>query len=203
MSGQLIGVTGADGAYQAFADVTPLVGAGGSGSYTVAGVWASTGTDRYGGWSLVVVHTAPGAPTRNLTVFDGFAVVQNQPASDRYFDVTVNGFITPPAGSVNAQVGIVAYEGDAGSTGDQMQLKSGTGAGGTFTTLSDGLHPAINFFNSTISRLGTRFSNKSPDFDNQIGFDAAVVAANGIMPTEQPARRCASRPAARPTTRAS
>jgi uncharacterized repeat protein (TIGR01451 family) len=181
LSGTLEGTTGSDGAYHAFADVTTQVQAAGSGTYTVAREFATLGTDRYGGWSLVVAFSDPTAPPRNVTVFDGFAMVQSTPASDRIVDVTVDGFLTPPSGTVNARVGIVAYEGDAASDGDQLQMRSGTGAGGTFTTILDALHPSNNFFNSTISNLGARFSAKSPDFNNQLGFDAAVVSANGII----------------------
>ena len=43
-------------AYHAFADVTALVTAGGSGVYTVADVKATTGTNNYAGWGLVVVY---------------------------------------------------------------------------------------------------------------------------------------------------
>jgi hypothetical protein len=46
LSGDLVGVFGSDGAYQAFADVTALVRAGGGGAYTVGGVYAGQGKDR-------------------------------------------------------------------------------------------------------------------------------------------------------------
>jgi hypothetical protein len=62
--------------YQMFADVTPLVRAGGSGTYTVANIQADEGLDRDAGWGLVVVvHDPSQTPSRNLSVFDGFAPV--------------------------------------------------------------------------------------------------------------------------------
>ena len=61
--------------YQAFADVTSLVQAGGGGSYTIANVQAGTGADRHAGWSLVVAYQDISQPARNLTIFDGFAQV--------------------------------------------------------------------------------------------------------------------------------
>jgi hypothetical protein len=38
------------GAYQAFANVTELVRAGGAGTYAVANIQSGTGEDRYAGW---------------------------------------------------------------------------------------------------------------------------------------------------------
>jgi hypothetical protein len=99
LTGELLGVFGSEGAYQAFADVTALVRAAGGGAYTVGGLYAGLGEDHYGAWSLVVAYRdpTPGAPPRNLTVFDGFANVQNL-TSGRTVDVPVSGFLTPPPG---------------------------------------------------------------------------------------------------------
>jgi uncharacterized repeat protein (TIGR01451 family) len=41
--------------------------------------------------------------------------------------------------------------------------------------------PADNTFNSSITRLGTRVSTKTPDYVNQLGFDADVISANGKL----------------------
>src|SRR5262249_47709156 len=43
------------------------------------------------------------------------------------------------------------------------------------------LNPANNVFNSTLSLEGVRFSAKSPDYVNQLGFDADILAANGVL----------------------
>ena len=61
--------------------------------------------------------------------------------------MTVNGFKTPLTGVVNTQIGFVAYEGDRNLTGDALKLNG--------TTLGDLAHPALNFFDSSISQLGT------------------------------------------------
>ena len=72
---------------------------GGTGRYWGADVVAGTGEDRYAGWSLVVVLRDPTQPLRNLTVFDGFADVgQGNPQT-----VTINGFLAPRTGAVDAQ----------------------------------------------------------------------------------------------------
>lgn len=167
-SGSSIGLSGTR--YQSFDDVTTLVQAGGNGIYGVANVQAGLGQDRYAGWALVVVYRAPSQPPRNLTVLDGYALVNSSTPS---VNVPVSGFTTPPAGPVNTRLGVVAYEGDLGLTGDSFRLNS--------TVLSDAETPGTNFFNSGISRLGTRISAKSPDYINQLGFDLKVVDASGIL----------------------
>ena len=50
-------------AYQAFANVTALVAAAGNGIYTAANVLTTTGSNQYGGWSLVVVYSNATLPT--------------------------------------------------------------------------------------------------------------------------------------------
>jgi large repetitive protein len=162
--------------YGGFVDVTSQVRAAGAGSYSVANVQGGTGQDRYAGWTLVVAYRDSGQPPRNLTVFDGFASINSgsPPVS-----IPVSGFKTPPAGAVRTTVGFVAYEGDAGLTGDSASLDG--------TTLSDAVNPPNNFFNSAISNLGTNVTTKSPNFVNQLGFDAKLVAANGVLPNSSTA----------------
>src|SRR5204862_244203 len=87
--------------------------------------------------------------------------------------LSASGFLMPPSGTVQAGVGIVAYDGDAGHTGEDLILNS--------TTLGDALNPVNNVFNSTLSLEGTRFSAKNPDYVNQLGFDADILAANGVL----------------------
>ncbi len=157
--------------YHAFADVTAQVRASRSGTYAVANVQAGTGVDRHAGWALVVAYRDPARPSRNLTVFDGFAAVST---ANPVVTINVSGFVTPFAGPVNTHVGVVAYEGDFGSTGDQLQLNS--------TVLTDALNPSNNFFNSTVTRLGSSVTAKSPNYANQLGFDIDDVSANGVLP---------------------
>ncbi len=165
-------ITGSADAYQAFADVTARVIAAGSGTYTVADVQVGTGADMYGGWSLVVAYRDTAAPLRNLAVFDGFEVVRNQ-VGDQSKSITVTGLFAPPAGAVRAKVGVIAYDGDRSFTGDTLTLNG--------TAISDGLHPAADTFNSTFADRGTRFSAKSPDYDNSLGMDASIFAADGLI----------------------
>ena len=160
--------------YQSFADVTSLVQHAGAGTYTVANVQAGTGADRHAGWSLVVAYQDVTQPPRNLTIFDGFGQV----ALNADVPMTVTGFKTPLTGPVNTQIGIVAYEGDRDLTGDGVKLNG--------TPLGDASHPSGNFFDSSISKLGTPVSGSAPDYKNQLGFDAAVLAAPaGAVGTNQ------------------
>ncbi len=159
--------------YHAFADVTNLVKAnpgGVSGQYWGANVAAATGVDRYAGWSLSMVYSDPAQPLRNLTVYNGFAVVQS---GDPPQNVTVSGFLAPQFGAVNAQIGVVAYEGDLSLSGDQMRLNN--------VPLSDAVVPANNFFDSGNSSLGGLNTARTPADVDMFGFDVKSVAANNVL----------------------
>ena len=161
--------------YHAFYDVTSIVSAAGPGYYTVANVQAvASAADFYAGWSLVVVYQAPGEPARNLTVFDGYASVTS---SDPAVTINVSGFTAPPTGPVTATLGFITYEGDLGYNGDKVIFNGGLGN----IQLSDAANPANNFFNSTIANLGSLVSTKQPDYVNQLGYDADLVAANSAI----------------------
>ena len=153
--------------YSAYADVTSLVQAAGDGTYTMANVQAGTGGDRYAGWSLIVVYEDPNEKLRNLNVYDGFVFV-NGPIS-----TTISGFETPDSAGFEVELGAVTYEGDVAFTGDRFRLNG--------TDLSDGLNPADNFFNSSNTRLGSRFTAKDPDYVNQLAIDVDTVDATGLL----------------------
>jgi len=156
--------------YSAFVDVTTSVQGGGAGTYRVADIQAGTGQDRYAGWSLVVVVRDTAQPLRNLTVFDGYQVVNSAAAT---VNITVSGFRTPLSGPFTVRAGAVSYEGDLSSTGDQLRVNG--------INLSNAVNPASNVFNSTISRLGANITAKNPNFANQLGFDADLFDASGIL----------------------
>ena len=157
--------------YSGFADVTARVQAGGSGVYRVSGIQAGQGSDRYAGWSLVVVIGNPALPPRNMVVFDGYATINSTAPSA--VNTVVTGFRTPPAGAVATRVGAIAYEGDRGSDGDSLRLNG--------INLANTLNPATNFFNSSITNLNVAATAKNPDFVNQLGFDVDIVDASGIL----------------------
>lgn len=108
--------------YQAFADVTSLISAEGGGSWAASGVRIGpgasanpqdvVGSNLSAGWALVVVYKDNTAPSGRVAVFDGFEPVTSDDVS-----FVVAGL---PNSTVNA--GVVAWEGDAGTSGDQLWL---------------------------------------------------------------------------------
>lgn len=157
--------------YQGVADVTALVAAGGSGAYTVADVQVATGTGRAGGWALVVVMGDPAQPLRSLTVFDGYQQLQTGDSTD----IEIAGFVTPPVGPVDAELGTVGWEGDRGLLGDSLQLDG--------AALVDDLNPADDAFNSTIGDGGAPVTDREPAHANLLGLDADVFDATGLIGT--------------------
>ncbi|HYM85558.1 MAG TPA: hypothetical protein VET30_02365, partial [Pseudoxanthomonas sp.] len=152
--------------YSGFADVTARVQAGGSGTYKVSGIQAGRGQDRYAGWALVVVIGNAALTPRNMVVFDGYATINTTIPSS--VTTTVSGFRTPPAGPVTTRIGAVAFEGDAGAVGDSFQLNG--------QNVNNGLNPATNFFNSSITNAGVAITAKNPDYVNQLGFDIDIAS---------------------------
>ena len=141
--------------YQASADVTSLVRTHGVGAYAVQGIASRplvqpavngvSDHEIFAGWSLVVVYNNAAAPMRNLTIFDGFDIVNNNEKT-----ATISGFLVPAAG-VEATLTVVGYEGDSVYNGDQLRFGK---TAGSLSALSNLLNPADNFFNGTHSSLG-------------------------------------------------
>jgi len=163
--------TASYGAYQRYADVTSIVQSGGSGNYWGADVVAGTGQDRYAGWAVTVVYTAPSLPLRNLTVFDGFALVQN--GSPQV--INLSGFQAPLSGTVDSSVTMVAYEGDLGQGGDFASLNS--------TQLATAVSPGTNFFDSTDDDNGASVAARTPADQNMLGYDIKNLGTSGAIQT--------------------
>jgi uncharacterized repeat protein (TIGR01451 family) len=186
-----------DSDYAAFRDVTAelkaVETANGTvnGTYWVANLNASLNAQAYGGWSLVVAYADPKAPARQLTIFDGYQV-DNSTGAATSTSVPLTGFRTPPSGVVKTKLGLVTYEGDATNTGDYVTLGNFTTGTPPANVVYDTLHPygtAANsdFFTSSISRpnaagVQTPVTTKNPNFQNQYGFDASIVNADGRLP---------------------
>ncbi len=136
--------------YQSVADVTTLVQTEGPGVYRITGVDSVplVGLNDAvisAGWWMVVVYENAGEPLRNIAVFDGL---------DQVIDGTsvfakIEGF-TVPVAAYNAKLGLVAYDGDDQSTGDNF-LWNGS-------PVFDALNLQGNIFNSTRSMLGAPVS---------------------------------------------
>ncbi len=160
--------------YVASTDVTDIVADSGSGTYTVANVHGWLNRGGTAGWSLVVVYESWGEPLRNITLFDGYAKVD----AGVPVDIDVEGFLTPLSGSFTAELGFVSIEGDRSFSGDGLQLKAGTGS---LTTLANAVRPSTNFFNSSITKGGSHITTKTPNYVNQLGWDAGTVDVSSIL----------------------
>ena len=170
--------------YQGFVNVTAIVAAAGAGTYTTANVQLGTGQSDSGsgGWALVVAYGDPAAPSRNLSVFDGLQNV----GSSSTVTIPLSGFQTPLTGPVTSTVGLVAYEGDLGTTGDSAAIQGGSGA---FTALSNAVNPGppatsasnSNVFNSTISNAGVLVTSRTPSFRNNLGYDADLFTTTNVL----------------------
>ena len=169
------GDTNANRPYTAYADVTALVAASGNGTYYAGGLTAVTGNGgglgNYGGWALIVLYEDDSKPFRRLMVFDGNA---GYVSGGNAQSASVSGLLTPASGPFNAFMGALVWEGDGDITGDAFQL-SGNGNVLNAGAVSDALSPANNFWNSGITRLGERFTNKTPDYANQFAVDLKLV----------------------------
>ncbi|MFD7154615.1 LPXTG cell wall anchor domain-containing protein [Kribbella sp. NPDC059898] len=162
--------TGSKNDYSSYLDVTDLVRAGGNGEYWGADVPTGTGADRYAGWSLVIAYQQADEPLRDLSVFNGYAKV----SSGEPVRTSISGFLAPPSGAVNARFGSVTYEGDAGITGDYFAVNG--------TRLADAQNPSANFYGSRITDGGENLADRTPASVNNLGVDAKVVDAAGILP---------------------
>jgi uncharacterized repeat protein (TIGR01451 family) len=182
---------GAGVGYASVADVTSLVPQG-STTFTVAGIATQSGTtDTYGGWSLVLVLADPAEPFRKLTVFDGLkAVGSGAPVT---INLNLGANATPPAGAVSMRMGVVAGEGDRGTTGDALAVRSYASPGlapNAYTTLANESGATNNFFNSSITRIGAggaseNVAAKDPNYINNLGVDMDVFevpnAGNAVI----------------------
>src|SRR5262249_1943619 len=130
--------------------------------------------DQSGGWAIAVVYSDSHLPTRDLTVFDGLRFVT---AGGAPIDITLSGFLTPPDGPVSTRIGMVAYEGDLGTTGDTASLDG--------RPLFNAANPQNNFFNSSISYRGSPYDDRTPAYLNGFGFDADIIDATGILTNDQ------------------
>ncbi|WP_045576304.1 DUF11 domain-containing protein, partial [Desulfosporosinus sp. I2] len=139
------------GFYMRSADVTSLVQAAGGGTYSAASVpglvdplVASANDTNHAGWTLAVVYGNPSLPARDLVLFVGAEIIRLGTSTD----ISLSGFETPVAGTVNGRVLLSAQEGDANNGGDQARFGQTVA---TLGILSGPNNPATNFFGSQIN----------------------------------------------------
>jgi CshA-type fibril repeat protein len=156
--------------YHCFKDITSYVNPKGlSDTFTVANVVNDIGAKNlFGGWTIVIIYKDNTTTMKNLTVFDGLANVSSGTYST--VDIPISGFQTPLSGPVNFQLGLVVYDGDRSLTGDQLMFKGAS----SFVNISDAIHPSSDMFNSTLSRNGMLTSQRNPNYNNTLGYDANI-----------------------------
>jgi RNA polymerase sigma factor (sigma-70 family) len=101
--------------YVAMADVTDAVSGSSPGTWTVGNVSvaAAGAKQQYAGWSLTVVTSEPTAPVGDVTVLSGPRVLANGPD----WTGSALGLRGGPA-----SLSLVAWEGDAGNSGDDLSV---------------------------------------------------------------------------------
>ncbi|WP_043193964.1 hypothetical protein [Streptomyces sp. NRRL F-2664] len=156
-------------AYQASADVTPLVRKGGAGMWTVSQLNIAMGHSEvgaWGGWTLVVAYEHPQEPLRRISLWDGF---ESLAAGAGDGTVEIDGLDAPPGAAGRA--GVVAYDGDRGTFGDSLHV---TADRGRRVNLGDAGNPSNDVMNSTIAEFGGQTFVRQPDHINNLGYDADV-----------------------------
>ncbi|QIZ41696.1 DUF11 domain-containing protein [Bacillus sp. RZ2MS9] len=181
------------GFYTRSADVTSLVQAAGSGSYTTGSVPglvdpldASNGAINSSGWTLIVAYQNGSLPARNLTIYVAGNRVSAETGSA---DVSVSGFLTPSGGPVSGRLFLSSTEGDADLTGDQALF------GPNFSSLNalSGPNNAINnFFGSQVNNaagnldttgtFGTRNQSASTSTNISAGRQGWDITSIDISP---------------------
>ncbi|GLF94343.1 DUF3344 domain-containing protein [Streptomyces yaizuensis] len=160
-------------AFQASADITPLVREAGSGLYTVAQINVAMGhsvAGAWGGWTLVVAYENSAEPLRQISVWDGFETIDT---ARKNHEITLDGLRIPER--AGGRAGFVAYDGDRGRTGDTLTVRAGAGEREhTEFGLTDSANPADDIMNSTITGPGKAALTRKPAHTNTLGYDSDV-----------------------------
>jgi uncharacterized repeat protein (TIGR01451 family) len=159
--------------YLCFADITSLINTtNANGTYTIGNVVGPIGiANSCGGWTIVIAYSNASLLPRNLTVFDGSAII-NQ--GDPPVDVNISGFLTPPSGPVSCELGSVVYDGDRGSTDSFSFKQNGAPAFYNLATTAVPFNGTNDAWNSKISYKNSIVTTRNPAFNNTLGYDASI-----------------------------
>ncbi len=158
--------------YYCYADITDILTANETKAlYTIANVYSrlEEGSNRWGGWNIVVVYQNDLMHMRSLNVFDGLVNV-NDSGTD--IEVGISDFLTPPSGPVSFEVGVYGYDGDRGFEGDSLLFDGGAG----YVPISNTTNPADDIFNSSQTRFDAVTTSQNPLRHNNINIDADIFA---------------------------
>jgi len=166
--------------YRCFRDITALINpANPNGTYTIADVVGPLGViNGSGGWSIVIAFSNPVLQLRNLTVFDGSAIMNG---GDPPLFVGVSGFLTPPSGPVSCELGAVVYDGDRVSTDEFSFKQDSNRLVGAYINQTPNATANLNdMWNSTISYNGASVLTRNPAHLNTLGYDADIITVPNV-----------------------
>lgn len=175
--------------YRCFANITSLVNTSNpGGTYTIANLAGPVGINNgSGGWTIVIAYSDPATIVRNLTVFDGSAIMNG---GDPALHIPITGFLTPLTGPVSCELGAVVFDGDRGSVDEFSFKQDANPLIGTYTNLTPNATSNLNdMWNSTISYKGAVVTTRNPAHQNTLGYDADIIdvpnAGNVILGNNQ------------------
>ena len=161
--------------YRCFADITSLFNSTSpNGTYKIANVVAPDSiVNGAGGWTIVIAYADPSTIIRNLTIFDGSAIMNG---GDPALNVPITGFLTPPSGPVSCELGAVVYDGDRTSLDAYKFKQDANPLVGVYTDLTpNATSAASDMWNSTISAYGSNITTRNPAHRNTLGYDADII----------------------------
>ena len=187
------------GFYVRSIDVTALIAASGSGTYSVASVPAlieaidsRTNDTNHAGWTLAVIYQNSSLPFRSLNFWAGGEVVS--PVIG-VASIILSGFRTPSSSTPSGKIFTSAQEGDAVIGGDQMLFGQDAAS---LIALSGPNNPVSNFFCSQINdenglvdttgTFGTRNANAITGTNisaGRQGYDITVADLTGKIIPDQ------------------
>ena len=175
--------------YRSFADITSLINlTNANGTYTVANVVGPAGIiNGCGGWTIVIAYSNTALPVKNLTVFDGSAIMNG---GDPPLYIPITGFLTPPLGPVSCELGAVVYDGDRVSVDSFKFKQDANPLVGAYTdmtpTLTSPTSRTGDGWNSTISTNGVVVTTRNPAHQNTMGYDADIFTVPvGVLGNSQ------------------
>ena len=136
--------------FSAFADVTSQIVSTGNGTYTLSDLDISqtlidesgycNNRTNFAGWAMVIVYKGATLPLNQINIYDGLESIPNA--------ITINLSSLNVIDTTSAQIGFIAWEGDANLAVNETLSINGT------TLSNPPLNPANNAFNGTNSITG-------------------------------------------------
>jgi len=138
--------------YAGFKNVTDIINKyNPNGDYYVANIKSNQGVEdehgNYAAWALVVIYEDNQEGYKNITLFDGYATV------DEHFnqDLLIKGFLTPRTPPIESKLAVFAMDGDNGD--NSLTIINQAGEATEVTNQDNSSH---SLFDSTISQSITR-----------------------------------------------